>query len=121
LCVSVADGQALYAVTRGGTEVIAPSRPGLAFAGEAEPRYTAITGATRSASDTTWEQPWGEQRLIRDRHSELKITLAGDTPLSETVGVTFRLFDDGFGFRYDYAGIPAGQAVAVAADHSQFR
>src|SRR3546814_5552849 len=65
--------------------------------------------------------PWGEQRLIRDKHSELKVTLAGDTPLSQAVGVTFRLFDDGFGFRYDYAGIPAGQAVAVTADHSQFR
>ncbi|MBB5706403.1 glycoside hydrolase family 97 protein [Sphingopyxis panaciterrulae] len=121
LCVSVADGRALYAVTRGGTEVIAPSRLGLAFAGEADPRYTAITSTARSASDTTWEQPWGEQRLIRDKHSELKVTLAGDTPLSQAVGVTFRLFDDGFGFRYDYAGIPAGQAVAVTADHSQFR
>src|SRR3546814_6987518 len=67
LCVSVADGQALYAVMRGGTEVIAPSRLGLAFAGEADPRYTAITSTARSASDTTWEQPWGEQRLIRDK------------------------------------------------------
>jgi alpha-glucosidase len=121
LCVSVADGKALYEVTRGEVRVIAPSRLGLAFAGEADPRYAAIGGVTRSASDTTWEQPWGEQRLIRDNHSELKLTLAGDTPLSKAVGVTFRLFDDGFGFRYDYAAIPAGQAVAVTADHSQFR
>jgi len=121
LCVSVADGKALYEVTRGEVTVIAPSRLGLAFAGEADPRYAAITDVTRGASDTTWEQPWGEQRLIRDDHGELRVTLAGDTPLSRAVGVTFRLFDDGFGFRYDYAGIPAGQAVAVTADHSQFR
>src|SRR3546814_9495004 len=63
LCVSVADGQALYAVMRGGTEVIAPSRLGLAFAGEADPRYTAITSTARSASDTTWEQDRKRTRL----------------------------------------------------------
>ena len=121
LCVSVENGEARYQVTRGAVTVIAPSRLGLAFAGEAEPRYATLGEVKRSGADTTWEQPWGEQRLVRDRHSELKLTLAGDTPLSKAVGVTFRLFDDGFGFRYDYGAIPAGQAVAVAADHSQFR
>jgi len=121
LCVAVKDGEALYEVTRGDVTVIAPSRLGLAFAGEADPRYSAIADVRRSASDTTWEQPWGEARLVRDNHSELTLTLAGDTPLSKAVGVTFRLFDDGFGFRYDYAAVPAGQQVAVTADHSGFR
>lgn len=121
LCVSVENGEARYRVTRGGVTVIAPSRLGLRFAGEADPRFTGLGGAERSSVDTTWEQPWGEQRLIRDRHNELSVTLAGDTPLNRAVGVTFRLFDDGFGFRYDYGAIPAGQAVSVVADHSQFR
>lgn len=121
LCVSVDGGDARYDVTRGDETVIAPSRLGLSFAGEADPRYSGLGDVKRSASDTTWEQPWGEQRLIRDNHSELKLTLAGDTQLSKATRVTFRLFDDGFGFRYDYAGVPAGQAVAVTADHSQFR
>src|SRR3546814_5935644 len=48
LCVSVADGQALYAVMRGGTEVIAPSRLGLAFAGEADPRSEEHTSELQS-------------------------------------------------------------------------
>src|SRR3546814_20880736 len=87
LCVSVADGQALYAVMRGGTEVIAPSRLGLAFAGEADPRYTAITRTARSASDTTWEKPWGDTRLNSDQHSEHKVPLAGDNPPIQRGGV----------------------------------
>ena len=121
LCVSVENGEARYRVTRGGVTVIAPSRLGLRFAGEADPRFAGLGTARRSSVDTTWEQPWGEQRLIRDRHNQLSVTLAGDTPLNRAVGVTFRLFDDGFGFRYDYGAIPAGQAVSVVADHSQFR
>jgi alpha-glucosidase len=121
LCVSVEGGTARYEVRRGDVTVIAPSRLGLSFAGESDPRFTALGEAKRSASDTSWEQPWGEQRVIRDNHSELSVKLAGDTPLNKSVGVTFRLFDDGFGFRYDHADIPAGQAVAVTADRTQFR
>ena len=121
LCVSVENGEAVYQVTRGDVTVIAPSRLGLRFAAEADPRFAEIADAKRSSVDTTWEQPWGEQRLIRDHHNQLSVTLAGDTPLNRAVGVTFRLFDDGFGFRYDYGAIPAGQAVSVTADHSQFR
>jgi alpha-glucosidase len=121
VCVFTRDGQALYEVSKGGHPVLAAAPMGLSFAGEAQARYTGITTARRSASDTTWEQPWGEQRLIRDNHSELTVTLAGDTPLNKTVDVTFRLFDDGIGFRYAYAAIPAGQAVAVTDDRTAFK
>jgi len=121
LCADVADGRATYEVRRLGKLVLAPATLGLAFAGEPAPRYAAITNVVRTTSDTQWEQPWGEQRLIRDRHRELALTLHGDTPLTRQVRVTFRLFDDGIGFRYAYPGIAPEQAVAVVADHTQFR
>lgn len=121
VCVFTRDGQALYAVSKGGKPVLAAAPMGLTFAGEAQARYTGITAARRSVSDTTWEQPWGEQRLIRDNHSELTVSLAGDTPLNKSVDVVFRLFDDGLGFRYAYAAIPADQAVAVTDDRTEFK
>lgn len=121
LCVSVADGRASYEVSRLGTPVIASSALGLDFEGEASPRFTALGNVRRRTSDTSWEQPWGEQRLIRDHHTELGITLVGDTALNRSVQVTFRLFDDGIGFRYGYDAVPEGQAVAVSAELTQFR
>jgi len=121
LCVFVQEGQAFYEVSRKGAPVLAPGALGLDFKGEVPVRYTSITGATRSASDTSWEQPWGEQRVVRDHHTEMTVTLAGDTALNAKVNVAFRLFDDGIGFRYDYAAIPAGQAVAVVGERTQFR
>ena len=121
VCVTVADGRATYAVRRQGQPVLAPATLGLAFAGEADPRYAAMTNVVRTAADTSWEQPWGEQRTIRDHHTELALTLSGDTPLTKQVRVTFRLFDDGIGFRYAYPSIQQGQAVAITADHTQFR
>ncbi|MEG3181317.1 glycoside hydrolase family 97 protein [Sphingomonas sp. LT1P40] len=121
LCVAIDNGRAVYAVSRAGQPVIAPSALGLDFAGEPAARYTALTTPRRNSADSTWEQPWGEQRLVRDRHTELAVTLTGDTVLTKNVQVTFRLFDDGIGFRYSYANIPAGQAVSVAADRTEFR
>jgi alpha-glucosidase len=121
VCVSVEGGQALYEVHRKGVTVLAPSALGLSFKGEPAARYSDIVAAKRSATDTSWEQPWGEQRLIRDNHSELTVTLAGDTALNKSVDVVFRIFDDGVGFRYSYGAIPAGQAVAVTADRTQFK
>ena len=120
VCAWVDNGQALYQVSRKGAVVLAPSELGLTFKGEAPARYTAIGNPRRAAADTSWEQPWGEQRVIRDNHTPLTVTLNGDTALNKAVDVTFRLFDDGFGFRYDYAGIPAGQDVVVTAERTQF-
>jgi alpha-glucosidase len=121
LCVGVEDGRAAYTLTRGGKPVLASSALGLTFAGEPAARYLALTDPRRGAADTSWEQPWGEQRVVRDNHTELTVTLRGDTPLNRRVDVTFRLFDDGIGFRYAFPAIPAGQAVAVTADRTEFR
>ena len=120
VCAWVDGDQAWYDVHRKGAVVLAPSKLGLTFAGEPQARYTALDEAKRTTSDSTWEQPWGEQRVIRDNHTEFSFRLTGDTTLNKAVGVTFRLFDDGIGFRYDYADIPAGQAVAVTAERTQF-
>lgn len=121
VCVAVVDGQATYEVSRRGVAVLAPSALGLVFEGESQARYASLTAPRRTTSDSNWEQPWGEQRTIRDHHTEFAVTLVGDTPLTRSVGVTFRLFDDGIGFRYDYGAIPADTPVAVIAEQTQFR
>ncbi|WP_425999804.1 glycoside hydrolase family 97 protein [Caulobacter sp. DWR1-3-2b1] len=121
VCVFTRGGQAFYEVSRQGKPVLAPSALGLSFAGEPAARIDAITTAKRAASDSTWEQPWGEQRFIRDSHAELTVSLAGDTALNKSFEVTFRLFDDGLGFRYAYTAIPSGQAVAVTEERTEFK
>jgi alpha-glucosidase len=120
VCVSVHDGRATFEVSRLGKQVLAPSYLGLEFLGEPEVHYSALTSVNRSSSDTSWEQPWGEERTIRDRHTEMILELKGNTPFTQSVEVTFRLFDEGMGFRYRYESIPAGREVAVSADRTSF-
>lgn len=120
VCVEIDEGEALYSVNRRGAPVIAPSALGLTFEGEQAARYTTIGNVRRAAADTTWEQPWGEQRLVRDNHRAMTLTLNGSTPLNRRVALTIKVFDDGLGFRYGYT-IPAGRAVAVTSERTEFR
>lgn len=121
VCVSAANGAAFYEVSRRGQPIMARAALGLRFVGEENARVATAGKVTRRSVDTTWEQPWGEQRLIRDRHNELRQPFAGNTPNTKAFDVVVRVFDDGFGFRYDYHGIPANQAVAISDELTEFR
>ncbi len=60
--------------------------------------------------DETWEQPWGEQQFVRDNHNELVVT-------GTSFSITFRLFDDSLGFRYELLG---SSEVTISKELTEF-
>ncbi|HEY5758946.1 MAG TPA: glycoside hydrolase family 97 N-terminal domain-containing protein, partial [Steroidobacter sp.] len=120
ICVDAEGGRAFYEVSRRGQAVLKRSALGLAFVGEAQANVT-LGEARHSAHDQTWEQPWGEQRVIRDVHNEMRVAMRGDTQNSKAFDIVVRAFDEGFGLRYDYHGISSGQEVAIGDELTQFR
>ncbi len=125
ITVTVSDegGRATYAVALEGEQVIAPSLLGMLFAEHhGFERGLAIAGSTRAAQDTTWEQPWGERRVVRDQHNELAVTFrtATDGP-ERQMTVRFRAFDTGIGFRYELPEQAALQGdIAIVDELTQF-
>ncbi len=129
LTVALRDGAPTYRLDRLQRPVITESRLGLTLrdgrlqgGGDrgADPRLRLV-GATRAAHDATWEQPWGEERVIRDRHAELATVFEREARAGGGVrrlGITFRLFDDGLGFRYV---LPDAGAVEVMDEATEFR
>jgi alpha-glucosidase len=109
-------GQPGYAVTSHGREVIAWSRLGVEFMNGDTPgaRYR-VGDVERASVDATWEQPWGERRIVRDRHNELLVSFVSDT--GNDFRVRVRAFDDGIGFRYEFGG--QGEA-AIRAERTEF-
>lgn len=104
------DGRAAYAVTRKGKPIITPSRLGFLFTDEAKiERRLTITGQEVRDFDETWTQPWGEWTSIRNRYREFKVHLKETTALARVFTVTFRLYEDGVGFRYEF---PQQQGMA---------
>jgi alpha-glucosidase len=124
ITVTISDdaGLATYAVNYDGEGVIAPSRLGMLFAEHhGFERDLAITASARTAQDTTWEQPWGERRVVRDQHNELAVTFAATTGPARQITVRFSAFDSGIGFRYELAEQPALTGdIAIVDELTQF-
>jgi alpha-glucosidase len=117
------DGRPYYAVSRAGKPIIKPSRLGFLFtdAPKMERNFTILNSAT-SKSDTSWDQPWGEWKTIRDNHVELRVRFQEKTPVApgRIMDVVFRLFDDGVGFRYALPEQPNLKTAHIADEMTEF-
>ena len=70
-----------------------------------------------SSNDETWEQPWGENRIIRNHYNEMAVDLINEDSIFLTM--RFRVFDDGLGFRYEY-GITDVDEVIITDELTSF-
>jgi alpha-glucosidase len=115
------DGRLGYRVQRFGEPVLDNSRLGflLREGGRLERNLSLATQSTRSV-DQTWEQPWGERRFVRDRHNELRATIQETTKAKRRFDVVFRVFDDGIGFRYEFAAQDALPQVTIDDELTEF-
>lgn len=120
--VSAPGGQPTYRVLWDGKEIIAPSRLGLRFSQGADlERGFALAEVAQSRHDATWEQPWGERRFVRDRHSEMAVSLRSQTESGLHFALRVRVFDDGLGFRYETkSGALAGD-LTLTDEVTEFR
>lgn len=91
-----------YSVNYKGGQVLAPSALGLEFKDvDAFVRDLKISAADTDKVNNTWEQPWGERRLVKDQHNELLVTFVGLGDSKKNMNLRVRVFNDGLGFRYE--------------------
>ena len=115
------DGRALWAVQRDGKPVISASRLGflLTDARKIE-RGLALEVASTSEFDQTWEQPWGEQRFIRNHYRELALALREKQGLLRRIELRFRAYDDGVALRYVFPEQAALKEVNIGEELTEF-
>lgn len=65
--------------------------------------------------DETWQTVWGEESQIRNRYNELSVTL-NHKPSGRTLGIRFRLYDDGLGFRYEFPKVSGLSDYMIVSD-----
>lgn len=80
----------------------------------------AIVETKRASFDETWKPVWGEESEIRDRHNELFVLLRQEKQ-DRLMGLRFRLFDDGVGFRYEFPDQDTLTYFTIAAENTEFR
>jgi hypothetical protein len=77
LKVNDSGGLATYSIAYDGGEAVGASRLGILFRDHHGFECDlAIVSSAAATNDQTWEQHWGERRIVRDNHHELAVTFA---------------------------------------------
>lgn len=104
LTFNITGGEAYYSVDRNGSPILNPSRLGfmLKDSPDFDNDFTLVSSSTDSRNET-WKPVWGEESEIVDNYNELRVTLGqADKAPGRELGIVFRVFDDGIGFRYEF-------------------
>ncbi len=80
-----------------------------------------IIKTEESSKDETWDMPWGEQLEVRNHYNELKIYLEESTDLNRKLNLTFRAYDDGIGFRYEFPKQESLDTVLITNENTQLQ
>ena len=109
-----------YSVTYQGKPVILPSRLGYDLDRKADllDGFTLL-GEERSTFDETWTPVWGENREIRNHYNELLVCLA-QTAEDRYMNIRFRVYDDGFGLRYEFPQKGKLNYFVVSEERTEF-
>ncbi|WP_250207249.1 glycoside hydrolase family 97 protein [Alteromonas oceanisediminis] len=96
---------ARYTLTRKGKPIVAPSKLGFTFE-KARPMYRdfLLSEVSRDQHDSEWEQPWGEQRIIRNHYNEVVVKFSHVSDKTRFFTIRARAFNEGVAFRYELAG-----------------
>ncbi|HWA87086.1 MAG TPA: glycoside hydrolase family 97 protein [Opitutus sp.] len=122
IVVTVSDTNALhYRIAVAGEPVLADSGLGLDFAGGFSlGRHTVITTAARSDHDSTWDNPFGQHRTLRDHYRELKLALREEADAPGRFNVIVRAYDDGVALRYEIPEQPGLESYVVTNERTEF-
>ena len=102
LTTGVKGGQPFYRVARGAEPIIDTSWLGFRLGDGLLAKDMKLVGTSRQTHDETWQQPWGEVREIRNHYHELTLRLRETKGQRRRLNIIFRVFNDGFGFRYEF-------------------
>lgn len=123
ILVSVSDDGGIpnYSVQYRGEEIIRRSSLGLEFKDiDGFVRNMHIVRSDIHSNNTTWIQPWGERKHIKDNHKELAVDFVQNQKPFHRLVVRIKVFDDGVGFRYEVAKQTGLNAIDIVDEKTEF-
>jgi alpha-glucosidase len=123
ICVTVLNenGKLTYEVTYKGEFVINPSKLGINFKNiEGLNKNLEIIEIKQKIIDEKWDQPWGEFKTVNNNYEEVVISLKEKEGEERLMNITFRVFNDGLGFRYEVPKQPNLDKVIISDELTEF-
>ena len=95
-------GELVYNLMREGKQVIKDSKLGIDLLNQADlMQGFSITNIIISTFSEEWKPVWGEVDKILNNYNQMQVTL-NQQKEKRIIIVTFRVFNDGIGFRYEF-------------------
>lgn len=108
------DAEPFYSVDVDGAPLIGRSRLGIVSEEWQQPE--SKVRVTRSATDYVWQQPWGENKEVREHYNEMAVTLSAR---ASQLTLRFRAFDDGVALRYEW-NVSGADTIKVTDELTEF-
>ncbi len=103
LSFNLVQGAPTYQVTYNNDTLVNISHLGFEFKEQrALKDQFKIIGTELSSSDEIWQQPWGENKTIRNHYNQIKVQLKETASSSRLLNIYFRTYNDGVAFRYEF-------------------
>lgn len=106
----IVKGKPVYSVLQSGKAIIETSQLGLMLDTADLTQGLELIASNTSTFDEIWSQPWGEVKNIRNHYNEGQFTLQQKAGQKLKMNITFKVYNDGVGFRYE---IPSGQGLGA--------
>ncbi len=78
-----------------------------------------IVETSTDTKDETWKPVWGQQAEVRNHYQELGIKLKDKK--GHLLNITFRVFDEGLGFRYEFPAQSGLDSLIILDEITQFK
>ncbi|MCF6437392.1 glycoside hydrolase family 97 protein [Pseudoalteromonas sp. MMG022] len=116
--ISDSQSQPQYNVSFNNKPLLNTSKLGFEFKHAAPMKENLeISASATSSYQQTWQQPWGEARLVTDHHNELAVTFKDKDSKDTAFTLRVRVFNDGLGFRYE---VNQSNALYITKELTEF-
>jgi alpha-glucosidase len=121
LTFELIDGTPYYSLSHQNHPVITRSGLGFVFEGNDELSGNfKLVDTQKNSVSMEWEQPWGEFKYVVDNHNEMIVHLQEKSGKNRLMKLSFRLFNDGLGFRYTFPKQPNLDSVQIMDELTEF-
>ncbi len=96
------DGRLYYTLKKDNKVILDKSYLGFVLKDSSLKDNFRITTTEERSFSEQWDQPGGEEVTVDNTYNELKLNIEEKDGLKRKFSVVFRIFNDGFGFRYEF-------------------
>lgn len=114
-------GPLAYSVSVDGRLIVGPSKLGLRLRdGTMLGQDVELLSSAQQSEDSTWENPFGKRRVVRNHYRELRLLLAEKSVEDRSFQMIFRVYDDGVAIRYKLLSQPGMRDFVLEEELTEF-